>query len=271
MTRFFLAFLLSAPLVWSASLLKSDIVSIPQGEGVALTLDAPFDGSIDDMQTPEGRRIIVSNLMLQAPQEHNLSGTLPSVRLEPGPDDSTVLTFLGSGRTRIIASKSTDGYTLRFLIPSGAPAVSALPVRKPETPAQIGADALDFGWRYAAVIIILGAMIAVMLWAKRRSSSGWLLPSKEKMRFEVLYQRPLDQRNKVVLFGFNGSRYLVLTGANNVLLDKSTPARELDASSERDFDLLLHQNEERLSQLIGTRDAGFERYKKNAEEQLFNL
>ncbi|MEF3190971.1 MAG: hypothetical protein K6347_00270 [Campylobacterales bacterium] len=266
------------PLLWGATLLKTDVVRTSQGEGVTLTLDAPFDGAIDETLTAEGRQITVTNLQVQSGEEITLNGPISKVRIMPGEEGSAVLTFIGPDETKIVASKSTDGYMLRFLIaPLATTTKLSQPAPKPAATPGTTSSGLDieFGWRYGAVVVLLGVMILLMLWLRRRSEGGgggWLMPAKEKVRFEILYQKPLDQRNKVVLFNFNGNRYLVLTGSNNVLLDKSTIGRAIEAKgSGNDFEMLLRQNEDRLTQLLENRDGGFDRYKRNAEEQLINL
>jgi flagellar biogenesis protein FliO len=104
-------------------------------------------------------------------------------------------------------------------------------------------------------LVGLGILIilAFVLWFIKRKGS-YLPKLKEDMK--VLAQKPIDAKNKIVLFEYQDRRYLMLIGNTNVLLDVfgeniSVPKNEVE------FDEML-----KLSKRYGN----IEKYIQNAEK-----
>nr|WP_321432106.1 hypothetical protein [uncultured Campylobacter sp.] len=77
---------------------------------------------------------------------------------------------------------------------------------------------------------------------------------------KIIFEKPLDSRNKVVLFEHNGRKYLVLTGSSNVLLDRFG---EDNIRTQSDFELFFEQNKNMLANFISKRTNSLENYKNN--------
>lgn len=77
---------------------------------------------------------------------------------------------------------------------------------------------------------------------------------------KIIFEKPLDSRNKVVLFEHNARKYLVLTGSSNVLLDRFG---EDNIRTQSDFELFFEQNKNMLTNFISKRTNSLENYKNN--------
>ena len=75
---------------------------------------------------------------------------------------------------------------------------------------------------------------------------------------KIIFEKPLDNRNKVVLFEHNARKYLVLTGSSNVLLDRFG---EDNIRTQSDFELFFEQNKNMLANFISKRTNSLENYK----------
>ena len=77
---------------------------------------------------------------------------------------------------------------------------------------------------------------------------------------KIIFEKPLDNRNKVVLFEHNARKYLVLTGSSNVLLDRFG---EDNIRTQSDFELFFEQNKNMLANFISKRTNSLENYKNH--------
>lgn len=77
---------------------------------------------------------------------------------------------------------------------------------------------------------------------------------------KIIFEKPLDEKNKVVLFEHNTRKYLVLTGSSNVLLDRFG---EDNIRTQSDFEMFFEQNKNMLSSFILKRNNSLENYKNN--------
>lgn len=77
---------------------------------------------------------------------------------------------------------------------------------------------------------------------------------------KIIFEKPLDNINKVVLFEHNARKYLVLTGSSNVLLDRFG---EDNIRTQSDFELFFEQNKNMLANFISKRTNSLENYKNN--------
>ena len=77
---------------------------------------------------------------------------------------------------------------------------------------------------------------------------------------KIIFEKPLDNRNKVVLFEHNARKYRVLTGSSNVLLDRFG---EDNIRTQSDFELFFEQNKNMLANFISKRTNSLENYKNN--------
>ena len=117
-------------------------------------------------------------------------------------------------------------------------------------------DMIDY--RYYSVLGVLALLLVVLLvikaklknkqtMRKTKRENGWFEKVKSDESVEIIYEKPLDDTNKVVLFQHLDRRYLVLTGTSNVLLDKFG---EEKMTSEQDFQSFFEENQKKLTASI---------------------
>jgi flagellar biogenesis protein FliO len=113
---------------------------------------------------------------------------------------------------------------------------------------QSGIDYLTY-FIMLAILIIL----AIILWIIKKKSPK--LPVKKDISMGVLIQKPIDAKNKIVLYEFNKRKYLLLIGNTNILLDVFDE-NMINISSKREFDEFLENH--KIDEV--------KKYIKNAEE-----
>ena len=120
-------------------------------------------------------------------------------------------------------------------------------------------DMIDY--RYYSVLGVLALLLLALLFVKTKlknkqsafktkQKNDWFEKVKKDEEVEIIYEKPLDATNKVVLFQHLDRRYLVLTGASNVLLDKFG---EEKMTSEQDFQSFFEENQKKLNAYIENR------------------
>ncbi len=130
-------------------------------------------------------------------------------------------------------------------------------------------DMIDY--RYYSVLSVLALLLIVLLFIKARlknkqktlktkRENSWFEKVKSDEGVDILYEKPLDNVNKVVLFQHLDRRFLVLTGASNVLLDKFG---EEKMTSEQDFQTFFEENQKKLNAYIENRQT-LDAYKDKA-------
>ena len=130
-------------------------------------------------------------------------------------------------------------------------------------------DMIDY--RYYSVLGVLALLSVVLLvikaklknkqkTIKTKRENGWFEKVKSDESVEIIYEKPLDDTNKVVLFQHLTRRYLVLTGTSNVLLDKFG---EEQMTSEQDFQSFFEENQKKLNTYIENRQT-LDAYKDKA-------
>ena len=130
-------------------------------------------------------------------------------------------------------------------------------------------DMIDY--RYYSVLGVLALLLLALLFVKTKlknkqsafktkQKNDWFEKVKKDEEVEIIYEKPLDGVNKVVLFQHLDRRYLVLTGASNVLLDKFG---EEQMTSEQDFQSFFEENQKKLNAYIENRQT-LDAYKDKA-------
>ena len=134
---------------------------------------------------------------------------------------------------------------------------------------QSVSDMVDY--RYYSVLGVLALLLLALLFIKTKlknkqnafktkQKNDWFEKVKKDEEVEIIYEKPLDGVNKVVLFQHLDRRYLVLTGASNVLLDKFG---EEKMTSEQDFQSFFEENQKKLNAYIENRQT-LDAYKDKA-------
>ncbi len=121
-------------------------------------------------------------------------------------------------------------------------------------------------WRYVAVLAVMGVLVLVLWFVKRyvvnKKQFGHYLgrfgSQKEAFdptKIEVVSQKNLDSKHRILTIESNGYRYLILIGAANTTLIDRYPIPQNISAQERlrfddQFSKLLEQKQERLSKYL---------------------
>ena len=108
-----------------------------------------------------------------------------------------------------------DGYGVRFRIKNKAATNSISKIENNEIKTMTAnRSGLDM-FSYVIGLVIL-FVLALFLWFIKRKAPPF---PKLKGDMKVLAQKPIDPKNKVILFEYQNRKYLMLIGNTNVLLD----------------------------------------------------
>ena len=102
--------------------------------------------------------------------------------------------------------------------------------------------------------LFLGGMLLVLLGVLlfKRKRGGWLLGNKGGNGMpQMLGQKALDGRNRVVLLRYQDRIYLLLLGTTNLVID-SYPVPEPKGKSQGGFNDLLSKNQGELDRFLQT-------------------
>ncbi len=212
---------------------------------VLLSLDSKFSGKV--LKSGENTYIITN---INANREYNKEfGDFFIKKIKILPQNNEVLIhFDTKAKYKISVALTPDGYGLRFRIMNTATNTS-----ENITTFVNPQNSLDyFSYIIALAILII---LAIVLWIIRKKTVK-KFPVKSGMN--ILFQKPLDTKNRVVLMEFNGRKYLVLVGSSNILLD-IFDENMVNISTKAEFDNFLKtEMSEKLDNL--------QKYIKNAEK-----
>lgn len=271
--RFFVCLLLAALTLNASNLLTHNIYERSDRVDIMLSFDAPYGGRI--LQKKEEGVIVLTleDLYFNQFVERGInSAIVQELTIEPAQNNTLV--FLKSTQDiAVIASKTVDGFGLRIRArPANAPA-QATPITTAPLPATQSQSLID--GRYLSVIGVMLLLLLVLFWLKRKvahlpkaaPSASWLFPKgasgKEPMK--VLFQKPLDNTNKVVLLEFESHQYLIVTGTSNLLLDRFNEGKVKDENTFKD---VFEQNRQKLDEYLRIQQTQLNTYKEKASQDI---
>jgi hypothetical protein len=163
------------------------------------------------------------------------------------------LVEIDAPRSEITVSRVAPGYGLRIRT-APAPVKPLLEMTKtaPTTSRpQVGESVADLSEKYMIVGIFVASLLLLLLLIKimagrKLAGGGKGAPNEAR----ILYSKPVDAKNRLLLIGFNDKHHLILMGAaGNVLID--TIAAESPAD---DFNALLKNNTKTLEKYLAAKE-----------------
>jgi len=246
--RFFL-FLSFGIALFATDLVKYNIYQNPNRVDLMLTFDEPYPGKISKSQT--------KGSMILALKDVNFPKKKIEKEIDSAFIDSLTIASLKNkilielkSKTKIVvnASKTIDNTGLRIRIEKESAKKTnddiLMPIQQKSSP-QL--QSYDFGSSFLKILLTL-ALLITFLWLLKKwlykRSSDWLFgKQKSEHKIEILMQRALDMKNRVVLINFEGKKYLLLLGENNLLLDTFS-------DDEAAFESLLQKNSKKLGDFL---------------------
>lgn len=271
--KIFFVIIALASSIFASNLLTYNVYERSDRVDIMLSFDSPHEGTIAQKNDASSITLTISDLSYDKMIEKSLNSIIIQ-ELSIVPDKNTLKVVLKSDKKiSVIASKTVDGFGLRI---RGsilqAPAQQPTSTQAATLPVQVSAEsAIDT--RYIMVIGVLLILTLLMFWMKKKlgpksivpkSGKSWLFSPKTGVTQEVtlLHKKPLDNQNSVVLFEYGNTRYLVMAGNTNVLLEKFQNGEVKDNS---DFEKVFEENRRKLDDYLKLQqDTKLNTYKNKA-------
>jgi len=232
-----------AVILFGANLVNINFFTQPNKLDILFSLDAKFNGKIINAGK---NRFVITNISSDKEYYKKFDNFfIEEVTISPQNND-VLLKFKTDKRYKTSVALTPDGYGLRFRI-------SNLEVKKEKITFKNPENSLDY-FSYIISLAIL-IIIAIILWILKKKINK-KLPVKGGLN--ILFQKPIDAKNRVALIEFNNRKYLVIVGNSNILLDVFDE-NLVNISTQNDFDNFLKtEMSEKLDSL--------QKYIKNAEK-----
>jgi hypothetical protein len=237
--RFILTILLSACALFAATLKEVKIDHSDKNLILLLTFDVPYAGKVQ--QRYDGERLILSleSLAIDSPRLYSpKSDLIASIRINPS-ESGTAVIF--SQKSKVLAHAELTQGGRSMVIRIGAdPAASVIS----GPPVSIG-DELSGSYTYMILFVsavLLFWIIFMLLKGKKRDFA--------KSGVQLLWQKPIDAKNKIARVQIDSAEYTLLIGATNLLIDKTDRKAAPPDNSESEFGNLMKVKGVKLSELL---------------------
>lgn len=272
--RILLIFVLFFIEIFGANLLSYNVYERDDRVDVMLSFDAPYEGNIFQKRDKNRTSLVLNSLNFTQTINQKINSNIVQ-SLQITPRQSSLVIDLNSAEPIVLnASKTADGFGLRIRIglkntPEQMANMPKASVKLEQNEAINSADDGLVDSRYFTILGVLVALLAFLYILKKYISSqkqqnmsnssvfSWLIKGSDG-KINVLQERYLDRQNKVVLLDYNNQKYLVLTGASNVLLDRFG---EDKIQNEEDFAVFFEENKKRLGNYLQDRQSNLDNYK----------
>lgn len=282
--RILVAIFLFYTATFSSNLSTYNIYERSDRVDIMLSFDTPYAGNIFQKRENGVMMLIFDGLSFDESVKKSLnSKIMQDLFIEPK-QNSVVLSIKSNIAIVANASKTTDGFGLRVRVTT--PQTTANPTEQPSqtiinrSEPQSASDLIDARY-YIVLGVLLGLLI--VLWMLKRSIAkkagqnlgnfgtktknntgstlaSWLNGGKalKESGAEIIFEKSLDNLNRVVLLEYQNRRYLVLTGSSNVLLDKFG---EDKIQNQEDFQAFFEDNKKKLENYLQDRQTSLSSYK----------
>jgi hypothetical protein len=277
--KLLLPLLILPSLIFASKILSYNVYDRTDRVDIMLAFDTPYEGTL--RQSRQSNRIIVKldGASIESPKVKNVASPyLGKLTITPIGDQTQIIAAVPSS-VEMQASKTSDAFGLRLRFSKAAAAAAS--TSNPETAAATAPlgttlptkPEAEYQSSYMVVIAVLVIGILIMLWLKSRIGAAPVQTGKKPWIFNkggsakddvrVRFQKPLDQKNRVVMLDYADESYLVVIGTTNMLLEKFHDRQPV---TQNDFEeMLQHKHEEldRFLQIDHDRDT-LQSYKEKA-------
>jgi len=239
-------------LLFSSSILNSKIYDRDNRVDLLLSLDTVYTGTINKYERDGKTYLILPGANI--PKEESYSFSHPFLKgINLYKSSNRTLIELDAAGGEIKVSKVAPGYGVRIRI---APAetkrllVQAKTVSDTTRP-QLGENVEDLTEKYMIVGIFVASLLLLLLLIKIMAGRKLVGNGKGAgNEAQVIYNKSIDAKNRLLLIEFNGKHHLILMGAaGNVLIDTISAESPAD-----DFNTLLKSNTKTLEKYLAARE-----------------
>jgi hypothetical protein len=241
-------FLLVGVLLFGANLINVDFFSHKNFIDILLSFDSKFNGKIIKINDTSYLLKGVSANKEFVKTFNN--GFLKKIDVKPE-NNAIAVNLETTKNAKISFALTPEGYGIRIRVENPNPikdSIQQLKISNPEA-------TIDY-FTYFIILAILVVLAVILLILKKRAAK---LPiKKSELSMGVLVVKPIDPKNKIVLFEFNKRKYLMLIGNTNLLLDIfDNELQSVNISTPKEFDDFLKLND-KMDEI--------KKYIKNAEK-----
>jgi len=212
---------------------------------VLISLDSKFNGKIIkiDQHSYKITNVYANKEFIKKFEK----GYLEKIKIIPQKND-IILYINNSKDSKISFSLTPEGYGIRVRV--SAPVKDEINALL----AQNTQKSIDYVTYF--IILAILVILAIILWIVRKKVPKLPAKTKKELSMGVIIQKPIDAKNKIVLFEFNKRKYLMLIGNTNILLDVFDE-NMANVTSVKEFDEFLE---------INNKVDEIKKYIRNAEE-----
>ncbi|WP_456479241.1 hypothetical protein [Nautilia sp.] len=205
-----IVFLILGMLLFGANLINVNFFEGKNKLDVLFSLDDAFKGKVK--QISKNSYILTGISTDKVIQKEFKKNFINSIIISPE-KNGVKIDITANTPFKTSVALTPDGYGVRFRIVNANPVLNTTKSAdiKNMTARTQGLDTFS----YIVGIAVLFVLAFVLWYVKRKSVH---LP-KLKEDMKVLAQKPVDAKNKIVLFEYQDRKYLMLIGNTNVLLD----------------------------------------------------
>ena len=243
--------LFTVTLLFSAKLTEYKVYQNPDRIDLMLSFDTPWSGKITKTMKENQTMLLLEGVTFSQKKVSKKieNGLIDAVEITPLPD-KTAIVLKSETPFTVNASKTIDNLGLRIRITPYFSADEALiPLHPiPQSDEQTVQDK-SFSFAFIKIMLVLGLLIVLLWflkkWMQRQGQKSWLFGAQSSgdSGIQILQQKPIDMRNRVMLIGYEERKYLVLVGENMLLLDKFE-------DEEAAFDALLQKQGKKLGDFL---------------------
>ena len=213
---------------------------------ILFSLDGRFDGKV----LKKGNdRFFISNISSNKGYKKDFTNYFVKEIVILPFNDGVLLSIKANKKYKTSVALTPDGYGLRFRISD----ISTQIVKHPQI-TYANENEIDYISYFIALTILI--ILAISLWIFKKKLK-MKLPIKSNLN--IVFQKPLDTKNKIALIEFNKRKYLVIIGSSNILLDVFDE-NMINIKTNQEFEEYLQKDE------INKKLDNFQQYIQNAEK-----
>ncbi len=224
--------------LFASMILNLNVKEKPQRVELLLNFDTPYQYPIVKKRAKDRIDIVLKKVKLLAKWQKKLSSPVV-YQIEATPlKNATKISFYTTDNPLFFAARSKDGLSLKLTL-------------KPANAAQKENQntGINIDWKRVAYWMGIAAAILIVLYlllrllssnSKVRLSKRIVVQPQEQGDFQILFEKPLDERNKIALISHKGINYLVIIGSTNVLLGKY---KEGEIETHEDFERAIENQD----------------------------
>lgn len=219
---------------------------------IMLAFDTPFDTPVQQQKGDDFIKITLVGVKVNENINEQISSDFVTQMKITSYDGKIEVLLKTVNSTTIIASKTVDGFGLRLRVKSKDVAskdklANIKDSIKKEIESKDSSSSTDYSKYYMVVAILLLIFILLLVVKKVVEKSRFKNRNSQNSKepnLSILYQKMVDDKNRLMLFEFEGVEYLLMVGNSNILLNKKdikNQNSEKSKTKQQEFEDMLRE------------------------------